>query len=332
MKTLYQIDNQNNLIIKRKKQKIIPRGNFKITADNRLNFWLNEPTTWLRKYNLPKRIEFLGKWSLNSNYDLELYLYEGKNLLQKNPLVLKGEIISAQAESLSFLIKTEDKRGVQKFKILKLNGYWQADEYNRINFLVEKKEDIPDTLIFKNAWQINPNQKITYTYQKTNLLTKNKTQQTIEFEGFWQINSSHKLTYILSGGNKSYFDFRIQKESLNLYPEDGKIKYRIGIGIKKEKMQTIYLYGTWKFSKKGALLFEMDYGEGRIKAIEFSPVLNITKKDTISFSLYNFKNEPLGITINFFHRFLKELDAEFYLKIKNQLKEKAINVGVNIPF
>ena len=331
MKDIYQIDSQNNLIIKTKKQKLTPQGNFKITHNNRLNFWLNKPTEWLRKYNLPKRIEFSGRWSLNSNHDLELYLYQDKNLLQEEPLVLKGEIISAQPESLSFLIKNQNKNGVQKFKILKLTGYWQADEYNRINFLVEKKDN-PDTLIFRNAWQINPNQKITYTYQKTDLITKAKTQNTIEFEGFWQINSSDKLTYILSGSDRSHFDFRIQKESLNLYPEDGKVKYRIGIGIKKEKTQTIYLYGTWKFSKEGALLFEMDYGEGRIKAIEFSPVLNITKKDTISFSLYNFKNEPLGITINFSHRFLKELDAEFYLKIKNQLKEKAINVGVNIPF
>jgi len=331
MADLYQLDSQNNLIIKRKKQKITPCGYFKILPDNRLNFWLNESSGWRKRYNLPKRLEFEGKWNINPNHDLELYLYEDKDLLQKNPLVLRGEIISVQQDCVSFLIKTEEKGGVQKFKILKLNGLWQTDEYNRINFLVEKK-GTPDILIFKNTWQINSNQQITYAYQKVNLLTKSKTQHTIEFEGFWQINSSDKLTYILSGSNRSCFDFRIQNESLNLYPEDGKIKYRIGIGTKKEKTQTISLYGTWKFSKKGALLFQMNYGNGQIKAIEFSPVINITKKDTVSFSLCNFKNQPLGITVNFSHRFLKELDAEIYLKIRNQLKEKAINLGVNIPF
>ncbi|MCM8792237.1 MAG: hypothetical protein NC826_03715 [Candidatus Omnitrophica bacterium] len=332
MKTSYQIDQQNSLIIKRKKQRLSPSGVFKTTPDNKLLYWLNEPESWRRKYNLGSKIEFLGRWGLDKDYNLTLDISEDKGLVSNKPLVLKGEILSADSDQLDFLLKSYDRRGVQRIQILKLKGRWSSDEYNRLNFLVEKKTS-PDTLVFKNAWQINPHQQIIYNYERTNLKTKTKIFNTIGFDGFWQITSKDRLRYILNRSTKSYFDFRVQLESPHLYPQEKVIKYRIGIGFKKKAQKIICLYGSWKFSRRGALSFEMDYGKSGLKRMEFATSISLNKKDEVAFSLYNQKNQPLGMAVIFLHRFLKDSDAEVYLKLKEKLsKEKDIEAGIRIPF
>ncbi|MCM8799872.1 MAG: hypothetical protein NC900_04020 [Candidatus Omnitrophica bacterium] len=332
MNTSYQIDDQNNLLIKRNKQRLVPSGIFKITPDNKLLYLLNEPQTWCRKYNLGSKIVFCGRWGLDRDHNLTLDLSKDKSLVLNKPFVLKGEILSVDSDALSFLLKSYDRRGISRIQILKLKGTWTNDEYNRLNFLVEKKTS-PDTLIFKNAWQVNPYQQIIYTYHRTDLKTKTKILNTIGFDGFWQITSKDRLRYILNKGERSYFDFYVQLESPNLYPQQKVIKYRIGIGLKKEIEKIICLYGSWRFSRRGALSFEMDYGKAGLKSMEFAASLNLNKKEEIVFSLHNLQNQPLGISLIFSHKFLKDLDAQVYLKLKEKLsREKAIETGISIPF
>lgn len=354
MKYRYSVNNNNQLVIKPSKAKVaIPvRGRLSVDKNNQLIYWLNEPTGWRRKYNLPAKVSFIGNWKLNSNYDLELNLDETKSQYKGDRLILKGEIISTDRDTLAFEIITHEKglsptqlnRSSTKgtvpafshIQLLKLTGSWQADEFNRIIFRIKKKV-APDVITLEGAWQLNKNQQLTYIYEKTGLKTKTRASRILTFAGFWEINSSNSLAYILSRSTESDFDFRVQLESPNLYPKEGLIKYRIGIGLLKDKSshtRIISLYGSWKFSRKAGLVFQMDYGKGGFKEIEFGTNFYLNKKDEIVFLLTNKKNEPLGFSISFTHRFLKKHDAETFLRLKNVLnkRETAVEAGVRIPF
>ncbi len=357
MKRHYSINENNQLLIKlpnnKKAMAAIPvRGSFLVDKNNQLIYWLNEPAAWRRLYSLPSKLSFIGNWQLNSNYGLELNLDETKSQYKQDRLILKGEIISTDRDTLAFEIITHGKGlspselSRSRFKgtvpdathiqIIKLSGSWQADELNRIIFTIDKRI-APDVITFKGSWQLNKNQQITYIYEKTNLKTKSRISRVLTFEGFWEINSSNRLAYILSQSTKSYFDFRVQFESPNMYPKEGVIKYRIGIGLeenKPSKAKTVCLYGSWRFSRKAGLFFQMDYGKGRFRDIEFGANIYLNKKDEVSFFLTDKKNEPLGLNITFTHKFIKDCDAEAFLRLRELLDKKdiAIEAGVRIPF
>lgn len=341
----YSTDTMNRLIIRRNRKTLITDGRFSIDKNNRLIYWLNAPDPWRRQYSLPPKISFQGNWQLNPNYDLEIILDKARGQSEGDILVLKGELISTDRDTLAFSIKSIDNRGQTHIQLLKLSGSWQADEYNRISFAIKKKIS-PDILTLEGIWQINKNQQIVYTYEQTDLKTKTKHIRSLTFSGFWQIDNAKRLTYILEHSTKSQFYFRVQLESPNLYPQEGVIKYRLGIGLKglspsklirssaKGTVPTkvISLYGTWKFSRKAGLSFEMDYGSGKLKRIEFGADIYLTKKDEVTLSITNKRKEPLGIFITFTHKFLKRYVAETFLRLKTSEKEKRLEAGLRIPF
>lgn len=335
MKNGYAINNNNQLLIKSPKMKkqLATNGVFGIAKSNRLIFWLNEPVFWRRLYGLPKKIIFSGSWQLDRNHDLKLILDKSKSQFQNEILVLRGNIISTDRDILAFEIKSYDRRGLLHIQILKLSVTCLADETNRLSFRIKKSP--PDILTLAGTWQINRNQQITYTYEKIERKRKTKISQTLVFEGYWQITGADRLTYILSHSSKSRFDFRVQLESPNLYPEQGVIKYRIGIGVRKEGQQpykVIYLYGTWKFDRNIGLIFQMDYGEGKVQSIEFGANVHLNRKEEIAFSLTDKRKHPLGICITFTHKFLKKHAAQTFLRLKKYQEEFGIEAGVNFPF
>jgi hypothetical protein len=334
IKKRYGVGEKNRLIIRRKDKSLTVDGRFDIGKNNGLIYWLNEPFSWRRQYELPNKIIFKGHWKLNANYDLELSLNETKDQFEGDCLVLKGDIIFVDGDRLVFEISSFDKQGLQHIRIISLSGFWQSDESNRISFAVNR-ETTPDIFTLEGTWEINRNQQIVYTYQKTVLKRKTKITRNLIFQGFWEINNANRLAYIFQNSLKSRFDFRAQLESPNLYPREGAIKYRFGVGVREDigdEGKTISLYGTWKFSRKGGLFFQMDYGKGRIQRIEFQTQICLIKKDEVVLSLINKRGEPLDIYITFTHKFLKKYAAEVFLRLKKLKKESAIEAGVRIPF
>ncbi len=332
--TKYLTDKSNRLIIKRNRKRIITYGKFSHDKNNQLTYWLNETPSWHSQYDLPAKISFKGSWKLNPNHDLEFILKATKEQRKGDTLAIKGEVISAENNSLVFEFATRDKNGLSHLQLIKLTGSWQADEFNRITFIV-KKRSLPDTITFEGIWQISRNQQLEYSYEKTELKRKTKIIKTINFTGFWQINSAHRLTYILSKSSNSYFEFRGQIESPNLYPEEGVIKYRLGIGVKQGSMpqdRIVSLFGSWKIQRNLGVVFQMDYGREGVHKIEFGSDIYITKQDEIILSLVNNRKEPLGICITFTHKFLKKHGAEFLLRLKKNKEESRIEAGVSVPF
>ena len=343
MKNRFAVDSYNQLLIKppRAKKPISVNGSFSL-ENNQLIYYINERPCWRREYDLPKKIRFTGTWKLNSNYDLELNLDETRAQCAGDRLIINGEVISAENDCLVFeVITSKAAAGVSggadllSFQLLKFSGTWQADEYNQLAFAV-KKDANPDILTLQGTWQINPSQKIIYTYQRIDARTKARVSNVLTFDGFWEISEAERLRYILSANADSRFDFSVQLESKNLYPARGVIKYRIGIGVssrRRPREKVISLFGAWKFSRSLGLLFEMNYGEGRSYALEFGAEVALNSKDKFIFRLANQRNRPLGLSVTFTHKFLKQHDAEVFIRLKKLLgKEDRAEVGVRVPF
>jgi len=335
MKHRYSLDGSNRLLVcgAGMTSPVCTQGDLAVDADNSFVYYLNMPEPWLSKYDLEKKIIFQGSWRLNKDHDLELVLQESDSQAKGDVLCLKGEIISAQANALVFQIRSRDAQGHDHIRLLRLGGSWQADAQNRIVFNVVKDAE-PDLLTFEGAWQINGNQEIAYTYQKAGLERSDKNYHTLLFSGFWQITAKDRLSYFLSEGGGSRLDFRVQWESPNIHPKKGLIKYRLGTGLKQDKRgsRIISLFGVWKFSRTAGLIFQMQYSKGRFGSMQFGVEVNLKKNDRVSVQLRDEAGRDLGITLAFTRRFLKKLDAEFFLRLKKEQGEKGVDAGIRIPF
>jgi hypothetical protein len=333
MKLKYSVDNNNQLLITTPctKKTLKPKGKFGITKNNQLFYKLNESSGWRKQYALPPRIIFKGSWQLNPNHDLMFILDKRRNQFQADTLTLKGDIVSLERDLLAFELKCRDQAGLLHIQILRLEILLFADESNRICLKVEKLK--PDILILTRSWQINNNQQVIYEYEKRDVKTKTRISHLITFCGFWQISAANRLTYILKHSSNSRFDFKAQVETPTIYPQKGLIKYRLGFGVKEDKLENklITLYGAWKFSRNLGLIFEMDYGKDGIKQIGFAADVSF-QKNTITFSLKDKDGEPLGLTLTLSHNILKSLDAEAFLRLKKLSEDSRIEAGLKIPF
>ncbi|MFA4984912.1 MAG: hypothetical protein WC559_06405 [Candidatus Omnitrophota bacterium] len=333
MSTHYRIDKNNRLVVKKGKKSVRPKGSFSIGPANTLIYLLNEPRPWRKEYDLPQRITLRGRWELNKNHDLVLRIKDPSFGQSSDSLVLNGEIISAGNDKLAFRISSVDKNGLSQVRILQFKGTWQADSLNRLTFSLTKRRS--GILVFKNAWQLNNNQELTYIYRRREAAENTKSSSEITFSGHWQIVSANQLTYILSTGSSSRFDFKVQLETPNVYPQKGMIKYRIGIGARQKRLNRqniVSLYGTWKIGRNLGLTFEMEYSRGKIYAMEFGAEIKFSENNRCIFTLKDSENKDLGARVVFTHKFLKQLDAELFLRLKYSQKEKRADIGLSFPF
>ena len=135
-----------------------------------------------------------GRWKLTANHDLILKANQTKDIAA-NSLSLKGKIVEAGADFLTFKVRGRSEKGKRIISFLKLKGIWRSDRFNRITFQVKRKIR-PETFIFEGAWDINKQQRVVYSYQSVNLKTRKRIEQTIVFDGFWQINQKSRVRYI----------------------------------------------------------------------------------------------------------------------------------------
>jgi hypothetical protein len=241
---------------------------------------------------------------------------------------LRKRFIAVESDYLVIeTIQTESKTARQSLRILKLKGTWHANDYNGLCFEVTLRKGSPETYTFKGSWKLNNNQQIEYTSEDG--------RDRLIFKGYWNISSANRLVYIFEGSSTSRFEFKVQLESPAFYPKKGQIRYRIGVGLRQSRLtapgQILILYGEWKFGRNLGLTFHMDYGQGRVRTIEFGAEVTFGHNKVI-FALKNEFGESLGITLTMTHKFLEHLDAEVFLRLKSRQKEQVIEAGITIPF
>jgi len=214
-----------------------------------------------------------------------------------------------------------------KLRILKLKGTWRANDYNELCFEVAGHKGPPETYAFKGSWKLNNNQQIEYTSEDG--------RDRLIFKGYWDISSANRLVYILEGSSTARFEFKVQLESPILYPKKGEIRYRIGVGIRQSRLtvpgQILTLYGEWKFGRDLGLIFQMDYGQGMVKGIEFGAKVTFDRNKVI-FALKDESGKSLGITLAITHKFLKTFDAEAFIRLKSRQNEYGVETGISLPF
>ncbi len=249
-----------------------------------------------------------------------------KSIKPKNSL--RKRFIAAESDSLVIeTIQTESRTNRQSLRLLKLKGTWRANDYNEFCFEVSLRKGPPETYTFKGSWKLNNNQQIEYTSEDG--------RDRLTFKGYWDISSANRLAYILEGSSTSRFEFKVQLESPIIYPKKGEIRYRIGVGIRQSRLtapgQILILYGEWKFGRNLGLTFQMDYGQGKVREIEFGAEVFFGHNKVI-FALKNELGEPLGITLTMTHKFLEAFDAEAFIRLKSRQNGHGVEAGITIPF
>ena len=333
----YSVSKDNQLTVKlspKSKSKVLP-GEFKLDSKNRLFYQLKKPQEWQRRINLPEKISLPGRWKLNSNHDLVFELKDEQLRGGTRRLIVKGDLLDARGDELLFIIRSKVSAQTSKVSVLKFKGTWNTDKFNRINFQV-KKEKLPDILTLKGAWNVNKSQEIEYEYKKRKI----KKKHTLVFKGFWDIASRNRIVYLLRGVSQhgrpqdhSQFDFRVHLQTPTVYPQRGAVKYRIGVGLKKQRRERIVtLYGVWKFDRKYGIVFEMNYAPHRVRKLQFGATVNLTRKDSIEFLLRDRYNRSLGVTLVYRRKVFPKKDFEYFLRLQREGKAHKVEVGFTRRF
>ncbi|MCM8786943.1 MAG: hypothetical protein NC935_02695 [Candidatus Omnitrophica bacterium] len=327
MKNKYFVDEFNRLVIKRKGNTITPKGSWLI-KDNKLIYILDEELNWRRRYDLPNKIIFSGRWSLDKNHNLIFTLKENKRQFENQKLFFKTELLDTKYDALIFLLSTKQIENVEKISILKLKGRWQQDKFNRLEFFVKRGKTTYDVLTFCGIWTVINNTLI-YNYTKTYFKRKEKIQKALKFIGYWQINQKNRLNYILNLEKNSLFSFVVKLETPNISYQDKEIKYSVGIGVGKNfKEKTFIISGNWGIDKKLGIYFEVEQKENRLNKIIFCADVKVSNNQAI-FRLKNNKGDDLGISVTFSHNFIKKT-ANWFLEFAKENKEFKIMAGANI--
>ncbi|MFH0839862.1 MAG: hypothetical protein V1883_02460 [Candidatus Omnitrophota bacterium] len=328
-KIKYEIDPHNRLIAKISRRRSgIPKfrhvidGEFKTGPSNTLIYHIKSPSKGItEELDLPYQVKLGGVWSLTKNHELKLIFDKCQLEGFRNDVVLKGEIIGANSDSILFSVTQKTGDGFSRTSILRLEGIWQADEYNRLMFKAKKESDKYDTLVFEGRWEINKQHKIAYKYAKG----RDKSERSVLFDGFWNVTEKDKLTYHLDFMNRSFFNFRVGKGTAS----QNNIRYEIGIGARAQrrpKARYLVLYGKWNIRKSVGLVFEIDYGDGQTGGIVFTAEAKLTADSRIKFELKTESGKSLGVSLTLSRTILKGV-GELYSKVLFSEKEKAVYIG-----
>ncbi len=231
-----------------------------------------------------------GSWELDKDHRLAYRMYDG------TVKTFRSELISACGNSCVFGISTRDEHGNDHLRTLTLGGTWQADEDDKLVFLVNRDRE-KGILRWRNGWRLGPDNEIAYEYEDR------ATGKRLGFRlnGRWRLDSDTRIAYVLGAGNRKRLEFSCSLESLSLRRKKGTVKFRVGAGFKKEgRVRTLSFTGSWRFGRKLALDLEAGTN-GRLR-------------------------------IDLSRRFLKKNDAEAYVRVVRADIERRVEAGVHIPF
>lgn len=259
-KVFYEIDPFNRLIIGSlpggrksgvKKFRQVVNGRFRTDENNALFYEVNKS----QDIDIPQKIRFSGKLSLDKKHNLVLTLDKWNNQCEGNRLALKVKLVDAKANEISFLVNSKVSEGRSLTYIMKLYGSWQADKSNRLTFGVEKDRGGTDNLTLSGVWEINKNNEIVYR--------EGRDSQVITFKGYWDIAGKRRIKYVLDKRLDSGFNF---KSSLGTLAPEGRetyLAFEVGIGVSNAKKlrRKIIFSGKWKISKGAEVILETSDAE-----------------------------------------------------------------------
>jgi len=251
----YEVDPFNRLIAGRapgsrvsrvKKFRQVLYGRFGTDGNNKLFYEVNKS----QGIDVPQKIKFSGKYSLDKDHNFIITLDKWNNQCEGNRVALKAKIIDAKSNEIALLVNSKLRENKSLTYIMKLYGSWQADKHNRLTFGVEKDTGDIDNLTLFGAWEINKNNEIVYR--------RNKDSQVITFKGYWNIAGKRRISYMLDKKLNSGFIFKSSIGTLAPKGKEAFITFDVGIGVSnvKKLRRKIILSGRWKINKSEELVLE----------------------------------------------------------------------------
>jgi len=312
----------NQFLIRGVNKKPLPlRGKFIIDKGNELIYLFSEGSAY-KQFGLSKQIKFQGSWRLTPEHNLVFKVKKQYKNLKLKRIILKTGFIDCDKEGLIFTIKRKVSESKEKIEFFKLRGRFSTDRFNRLIFEVNKKE--PDFLVFRGAWDIDKNLQITYIYQKL------KTRKKIYFQlkGYWKVSEKNKLVYILENAPGERLEFKTHLQTLNLYPQKGVLKYRLGVALKQERrIRVIVFYGELKFSRKGGVFLEL--GCGRKRKVRLKISFSLSRKSKLICSLYREEGNFSGLSLVFKRN---TPYFNYFLRLAKGSSGKRIELGGSFKF
>jgi hypothetical protein len=321
-KVKYEIDPHNRLtVLGPNRFRTVLDGTFKLSDGNSLVYRVRKSDN----IDTPQQIKFSGNWSLDEEHNLILTLDKWNNQCEGDKLVLKGDLIDANSDELIFSFETKDDGSVRssapnndaQIYILKFSGAWQADQYNRLTFNVEKEKGGSDQLTLQGIWEINKQNEIIYTCTQKNIIT---------LKGYWDISQKNRLSYVLNKDLNSQFDFNVAFERA----QNESMSYTIGVGY-TPKNKSVTLSGQWKLDKNLGLLFEVAYADGRAERMVFGADCRLADGSLLELKLKNNRGEDLGIEASLDKRIFAG-QGEAFIKALASKREIFIGAGVGFKF
>lgn len=268
-----------------------------------------------------------GVWRLTPSHELQYRRRPGEK-----EIVLKGKLVEAQANGLSFRASELTTEEEVVWRTLTLRGRWEADPENRLSFLVERGNGKTDRLTLEGAWTLNESQEILYRFQQSGNGSGSEEVGLLRFQGYWDIAEGKRLTYVLDQKSDSAFRFRGAFQTPSILSKRGAIHYQIGIELEgKRELRTVTLFGQWKLSRDLSLSFEIPSRDGSVRGIHFKAVYAINDQNTLSGQLMTKEGEPLGIELIVTREFLKG-NGQAFARLRRSLEETAVEGGMRFKW
>lgn len=307
----YTVDALNRLVIREALSPTLPlgrkmavNGSFRTGQGNALVYEVETKQPQGTESPL-HRIELEGQWGLTPAHELTFTIRESKDRRATGEtLVLRGALVAAETHTLAFSIQTRQHDGRTITRLLRLEGDWQVDGWNRLQFAVTQTRGRPNILTFRGAWQVGRQHELVYEIP---LSGRQQTAQ-LRWQGAWTITDRYQLAYALGRGTgeRLFFQAAIQSAEAGVRRRSsgGQLRYRVGIRVSRSRRieRAVTLFGTWRFRNQWALEFELPAADVRRPAM----------------------------TVTFTKSFLQ--DAEWFLRLRRTATEQAVEGAVRIPF
>ena len=324
-KLIFETDPHNRLTVRTASDSRVARyrrtleGTFRQGKGNSLVYQIRKSSG----AGTPQQIKFSGNWKLDTGNTLAFTL-DKWNHGHEGKLVIDGSVIDARADELAFQVHTKGMSGFRRFYVLKLKGGWQADQYNRLCFNVEKERSTCDRITFQGEWSVNKANQLVYSFTKRSLKRKEVTSQSIVFKGYWEVSAKYRISYILSKEAGSRFDFQAGAAEA----KDGYLRYEIAVGAAPGKKR-LTLSGAWRLDDRKGIIFEMKREGGRVTRMVFGGRCRLGKGKVVEAKLTDAQRRDVGISLKLSQAFAGG-KGERYLEIMGSKKECSFSAGAGL--
>ena len=267
-----------------------------------------------------------GFWELSRGHQVR-YRRRGP----EEEVLLSGDLVSAEARSLTFRLRQAARDGDTQRRELSLRGRWLADGDRRLGFLVEREQGPQEKLTLQGEWELSPQNEVLYRFERARPGKKGKSVHLLRFEGYWEVGEDRKLAYVLDADSDSAFRFRGSFQTFSILEKRGALRYQLGAAAdgRRGRLKTVTLFGKWKLSRDLSLEFEVPYSDGFSRSMTFGASYSLDRKTQISARLTTSGGGPLGLEVGLHREFLAG-NGQAFLRLRRSLEETAAEAGVKV--